>query len=188
MVRVTWFAVAIVALVSPLAGFTPAGAADCGVGGERLIDLQNDANSGRDAPDHPAGAHLLPGESVFNGALQLPTHQAVGDPADWYAFRVSDAAEEVMIELKHLAEVDVPSEAIVADLMRPGDLVPVLTVPMGSGLITVEAVEGEWIFGVRFLEVVEEPCSSKDRLPADIVVNPLVTSYYLYLGCDPVCL
>lgn len=185
MVRMNWSWVPVFLLIAtsaaPVMGEP---GPTCALLGDPLLVTQNDADSGQDAPDAYDHSLVLPEQDTIMGALQLPT--GAGDPSDWYGLRVGEEHKTVMVELKPYSHDDLMDwgDLFVVDVVPPGTDTPIATVPMEGGLVSFTAQPGLWNFGVRFADTFDKACADSGGL---VKLDPAFTTYYLYIGCDPVC-
>lgn len=188
MVRTTWLTVLALALVTPLFMPTFALSQACAIGTPPILANQDDAGSGGDAADHAVTRLVLGGQGDYVGALQLPVSEGPGDGADWYALVVDGPRDVVMASLRSYVEndelKDMLAELFVMDVVPPGATEPLITLPMGAPQAMLPAVEGQWLFGVRFQESATDPCAGSALALHD---QWLLTNYTFYVGCNPIC-
>lgn len=193
MVREVLVTLALAATFVAMMPLAPALPTDCTAALVAEETLQNDAESGDDAPDAAPDALRIHYDDYYWGYLSVADHGPRSDVADRYVFFVPPGTERVMANVI-VSAPGIPNEAYLPDIVERFYLT--LTSPDGASR-TVSSEGGIAIFddpisGDHLIEVSARPTGvplacTGDPGDANTPGTTIARNHGLYVGCDPVC-
>lgn len=177
--------------------------------------IQNDAYSGRDAGDGPAGAVRLPREGYSWGWLDPPADGLGGDREDWYSFPLAAAPDHVVMVEVNATPLYLSDYVLRLEDERRGAPDPATAWPDalryrmeawapgatsatfvgkpnskgGENVTFVALTSGLWHFRVTQDALAESPTGCERAADSlGVAGAPLpVADYGVYFGCSPFC-
>lgn len=178
-------------LALPSAPALPA-ACDAIAGAEE--SLQDDAQSGVDAPDAPQDALRVGSDGYYSGYLSAVGH-ATADREDWYVYAVPEGIDDMKVNVTVALPGDAyDATALPANLQAflltvfPPQGAPLMVSSYDGTLVIAEPASGDYLVRVTATTLVEiGSCGSGAPLASPASPASAPRNHGFYLGCDPLC-